>query len=267
MPIPLDIILVCILTVIIHFVAIISLSARIVGVRTKKISSSTSIFNIISLIAQFSNTIQAPLLTKYVEKGITLAQHNDFIFREIIFCATLGTCIGAFAVPTVHRFMKKGVEALYVHRSIFVLLTKSIRKSTFIVLKKSLTLPKIENVYRLKYYDDIPKKMILLNCLVYGFITVSVLSCLYAGYLNPNLRTTSLSMNGFSSGLATIGMLLFIEPYNATLTDKVVDGSVSESYFRRYLTFVIIARVFGTFLGQFLLIPLAKVIAVLVQWL
>jgi hypothetical protein len=256
-----NILLVCVLTSIIHFIGIISLSAKIVGTRTGRIASSASIFNIIIIISQFSNTIQAPLLTKTVENSIILGNSpNNLIFRCIIFSATIGSIIGALFIPTIHRFMEKGVNALYNNRSVFVVVIKSFSLSTITHFKKSFTIPKKSNFYRLNKYKDIYVELVLLNVIVYAFITVSVLSCLYAGYLNPNLRTTSLSMSGVAVSLGSIGMMLFIEPYHATLTDKVIDGSVAESFFRRHLTFVIIARIFGTILGQFIFIPLAWVI-------
>lgn len=262
------VVLACLLTGVIHFVGIVSLASRIVGTQTQKISSSTSIFHVISLFAQFSAAIQAPLLTKSMEKNIILGGAPDeTIFRVVILSATIGAILGAIAIPTVHRFMKKGVDALYLHSSIFMVVVKSFKLSTLRHLQQSLKLPALRNFIRLKEYQDLPLGIIFLNIFVYSFITVSVLSCLYAGYLNPNLRTTALSMNGFSIGLGAIGMLLFVEPYTATLTDKVIAGKVKDSYFRKYLSFVVIARIFGTLLGQLIFIPLAGVIIRLAEWL
>ena len=65
-----SIIIVCVLTAVIHLVNVAAVSARIVGVRTKKVGSSTSIFNIVLLLANFANAIQAPLLAKTIEKNI-----------------------------------------------------------------------------------------------------------------------------------------------------------------------------------------------------
>lgn len=258
----------CLLTCIIHFVGIGSLASRIVGTQTQKIASSNSIFQVISLFAQFSAAIQAPLLAKSIEKNIALGGTPDeSIFRAVIFSATLGAVLGAIAIPSMHRFMKKGVNALYLHNSIFTVIINSFKLSTLHHLKKSLKFPVALNFIRLKEYQDMPLGIIFLNIFVYSFITVSVLSCLYAGYLNPNLRTTALSMNGFSIGLGAIGMLLFVEPYTATLTDKVIAGKVKDSYFRKYLTFVVIARILGTLLGQLLFMPLAGVIIRLAEWL
>ncbi|MCD0468399.1 lipid II flippase family protein [Flavobacterium sp. JAS] len=263
-----SILLVCSLTSIIHFVAIVSLSAKIVGTRTGRIASSASIFNVVIVISQFSNTIQAPLLTKTIENSINQGNlPNNLMFRGIILSATIGCILGGLFIPTIHRFMERGVNALYNNRSIFVILIKSFRLETVIHFKRSFALPKKDNFFRLNRYKDIYIELVLLNVLVYAFITVSVLSCLYAGYLNPNLRTTSLSMSGVAVSLGAIGMMLFIEPYHATLTDKVIDGTVTESFFRRHLTFVVIARIFGTILGQFVFIPLAWMIVKLAEML
>ncbi|MDH4461518.1 MAG: DUF2837 family protein [Flectobacillus sp.] len=258
---PISLIIVCCLTLIIHFISIISLSARIVGTRTQRVASSASIFNIISLVAQFSNTIQGPLLAKSIEKSITTGQAPDhFIFRVIILSATVGCTLGGFAIPSIHRFMKRGVDSLYLHRSVFRVFMSALHIKTLTYFYESITIPSLKNLTNLKRYPDTPFGLIALNAFVYSFTTVSVLACLYAGFLNPNLRSTALSMTGVSIGLGSIGMMLFIEPYSATLTDKVIDGSITEGHFRRYITFIVIARTIGTLLAQFLIIPMAKFI-------
>ncbi len=251
-------ILVCFLTFFIHFFGIIGLSARFVGARTKKVASSSSLYNIVALLTSIANTIQAPLLANYIEKSINGGNSPEIsVFRLIIFSASIGAFCGAIFVPTMHRFMYKGVEKLYKFNSIFLVIKNGLRTKTARHLLESITIPNIQNIKNLLRYKDIPMGLIFLNIFVYAFMTVSVLACLYAGYLNPSLRATSLSLNGISNALATLGMILFIEPYNATLTDKVVDGSTSEAYFRRYFVFVVVARFLGTILGQLLLIPLS----------
>lgn len=259
---------VCLLTLIINFIGIVSLSARIVGTRTKRIASSFSLFNIISLVAQFSNTIQAPLLAKSVEKNILLNQEPNLTdFRQIILFATFGSILGGLAIPTMQRFMKKGVDSLYLRRSIFKVIIHSFKLRTITFFIESIKIPSTNNLKNLKNYQDIPKGMLLLNVFIYCFTTINVLTCLYAGYLNADLRATALSMTGFSVAIGSIAMLIFVEPYNATLTDKVIDGSVSEAYFRKYLMFIIIARIIGTFLSQFFLIPMAHIIIKISEWL
>ena len=261
-------VIVFILTLIINFIGIAALATRIVGVRTRKLASSSSLFNIILLVAQFARSLQAPLLTKFVETGIVRGEEpNDSIFRYTILAATLGSILGGLAIPSVQRFMEKGVNSLYRHHSVFMVVVKSFKITTIVHLKNSIKMPDKSNFLRLTNFSDMRVGVILLNIFVYSFTTVGALSCLYAGYLNPALRTTSLSMSGIANAAGTIGMLLFIEPYNSILTDKVVEGTVSDGYFRRYLSLVVLARCFGTFLGLFLLVPLARLITALASFL
>jgi hypothetical protein len=110
-----------------------------------------------------------------------------------------------------------------------------------------------------------PKKIILLNVVITSLTTISVLACLYAGYINPDLRTTSLSLNGFIVGVSTVLFLLVIEPHLGITADKVINGLYSEVYFRRYLTFVVIARILGTGLSFLFLIPLAHLVVLLAK--
>ncbi|MDP1844474.1 MAG: DUF2837 family protein [Sediminibacterium sp.] len=251
-------VLVCGLTILIHFIGIISLAARIVGTRTHKLGTTLSLFNLISVISNVANTLQAPLLTKSIEHSINLGITPEIInFRYIIFCATIGTILGAIAIPTVHRFMEKGVLILYSKGSVFSVFASAFRVKTFTHFIKSCTIPRLENIYRLKRFKDLNRTIIFLNVLVYAFLTVSVVSCLYAGCLNPNYRTTSLSLSGIAVGIGSLCFIVFIEPYNYSLTDKVIDGAETESFFRRHIVYVVVARITGTIMGQLLFLPLS----------
>jgi hypothetical protein len=45
------------------------------------------------------------------------------------------------------------------------------------------------------------------------------------------------------------------------MTDDVVLGKTSESRFRRYIVYMVFARVIGTVIAQIILIPAARIIA------
>lgn len=253
--------LVCILTMIIHFIAIIGLSARVVGTRTKKLGSSISLFNLLIIISSFAQTLQLPLLTKSIESSINSGVIPEIInFRIILFFSTGGAFLGAFFLPTAHRFMAKGVDVMYVKGSVLDVIIYSLKPSIIRVFLNCLTVPRIENLYRLKRFKDLNVNIIFLNAIVYAFVTVSVIACLYAGCMDTNYRTTALALSGIAVGIGSLCMLLFIEPYNSTLTDKVIDGSVSEAFFRRHLVFIILARIFGTIIAQIILFPIANLI-------
>jgi hypothetical protein len=104
-----------------------------------------------------------------------------------------------------------------------------------------------------------------MNLIITALLTVSVLACLYAGYLNPELRTTCLSMNGFIVGLSVILSMLITEPHLSILGDKVAFQGMDEGYFRRYLGLVVVARLVGSGLSFLLLVPMAKFVVFLAQ--
>jgi uncharacterized protein (DUF2062 family) len=121
------------------------------------------------------------------------------------------------------------------------------------------------NFIRLYDYKKQPYNVLIITVLVYSFASNNVLACLYAGVLNPEYRLTAVSLNGISVAIGTLGILLFIEPYNATITDKVIEGKTTKAYFRKYLSFLILARFIGTLLAQFTFIQLAKLIAIIAE--
>jgi hypothetical protein len=100
-----------------------------------------------------------------------------------------------------------------------------------------------------------------MNVVAVAIITVGVLSSLYAGYINPDFRTTASSLSAVINGISTILMFVFIDPFLSIMTDDVVLGKTRESVFRRYIVYMVIARVIGTLIAQFIFIPSSKIIA------
>jgi hypothetical protein len=94
-----------------------------------------------------------------------------------------------------------------------------------------------------------------------SIFTIGVLSALYAGYINPDYRTTASSLSAIINGVATILMFIFIDPFLSIMTDDVVLGKTKESIFRKYIVYMVFARVLGTILAQFILLPSSRLIA------
>jgi hypothetical protein len=229
-------------------------------------AATYSVYNIIFLMARFANTLQAPLLSKRVELSILQNEPIDYyLFYSLIFFSFLGGVAGAFSIPTMQRFMAKAVEKAHAKNAIYQLLTGIYKKSTLKHLRQSLKLPNVDNFRRLIRINDLPIGIISMNLIITALLTVSVLACLYAGYLNPELRTTCLSMNGFIVGLSVILSMLITEPHLSILGDKVAFQGMDEGYFRRYLGLVVVARLVGSGLSFLLLVPMAKFVVFLAQ--
>lgn len=253
--------LVALFTFVIHLISTLSLSVRIVGLRTSRWAVSFALFNVMVLVSRLANTFQAPLLARTVETNISVGHYNELgTFRWIIGFATLATMTGALLFPSFQRLMSKAVERYYHHRSFPKLLLNSLSYTTVRQIPAHLKWPDRANWRQLTVERNVPAQMLVLNVLSNGILTVGVLASLYAGYLNPDLRATAVSMAGVINGIATILLVIFIDPDIALLCDEVVEKRHSEGYFRRYISLILLARLAGTVLAQFLLVPFAHLI-------
>lgn len=259
----LQIILVLIFTLIIHLISTLSYSVRIVGIRTRKIAISFALFNIMVLISRTSNSFQAPLLAKWIENNINNGINPGTLeIRLILIATTFATIIGGLLIPTFQRLLSNSVEKFSIHKSVPRLILYAFTKSGIIQFKKELKLPDRNNFSIDKsLWTNFPVKIFFYNILAVAILTVGVLSSLYAGFIEPDLRTTSSTLSAVVNGLATILMFVFIDPYLSGLTDDVIEGKFSEIGFRKIIRLMILSRIIGTIVAQLLLVPFSKFIA------
>ena len=262
-----QILIVVALTFVINLISTLSYSVRIAGIRTGRIAVSLSLFNILVLVSRTSNSFQAPLLAKHIEKNIDA---NSFAsaeteFRFLLLAATLASIAGAFLIPTFQRLFGRAVLAFSVYRSVPRLLLHSFSKAGILYIRDSLKVPVRGNLTQIGDVRHFPLWTLVFNTIAVSILTVGVFSSLYAGYLNPDLRVTSNSLSSIINGMATMLMFVFIDPSLSIMTDDVMEGKTSDSFFRRFVTLLVGTRVIGTLAAQLMLVPAAKVIAVVAR--
>ena len=256
-----EIIFVCLFTAVLHFVGTVVYAVRIVGLRTRKFSVAYIFFNFFSILARIATSLQAPLLAKYVEKKIITGQHQSLaVFYIIILFAAFGAFTGGFAIPSFQRFAGLAVDSFYYRRSVIKVLLRLFGGNLLKHIKNSITKPVSENYTRLFNWHGVPSRIMFINMIVSAFSTISVLCCLYAGYLHPELRSTTTAFTGFTTGMALVLSLLFVDPQIALLSDEVFAGNNTEAQFRRFITVVVFTKFMGTLLSLLLLVPMAYII-------
>ncbi|WP_338874286.1 lipid II flippase Amj family protein [Spirosoma sp. SC4-14] len=254
------------LSFLINLISTLSYSIRIVGIRTRKIAVSFALFNVLVLISRTANGFQAPILANVVEK--TIYYHNPdpiSVFYWILWTTSLATLIGALLIPSFQRLFSYAVIHFSRHKSIPSLVLAGFSPAGFHLIRTSITTPDLGNISQIKSKEAIPWKVFAFNVIAVAVLTVGVLASLYAGYLKPELRTTSSNLSSVINGLATILMFLFIDPYLSILTDEVTEGKYRESSFRRQVVLMVIARLLGTFLAQILFLPAAQLIVMVAE--
>ncbi len=257
------IILVVCFTFIVHFINTLTYSIRIVGIRTGKIAVSFALFNIVVLVSRTANTLQAPLLAKTIENNIKFGSPAGLIddFRLILLSTTVGSILGALFIPTFQRIYSKAVKSFDVYRSVPKLLLHSFSKAGIKQFKNNIKIPSKNTIKQIKNIKDIPIKIIIFNTMAVSLLTAGVLSSIYAGILEPEFRTTASTLSSMITGIATVLLFVFIDPYLSIMTDDVIEGKQSEGYFRRCVSFMVVSRILGTILAQFIFLPAAKLIA------
>lgn len=250
------------LTFLINLITTLSYSVRIVGIRTGRIAVSFALFNILVLISRTANGFQAPLLASTIEKNINGGYGPNLMdFRLIILSCTVATLLGGLLIPTFQRLLSVAVEKFSIYKSVPKVLFHSFTKTGITSIKENFVIPSSKNISSIDLVIDFPWKVFLMNIVAVAIITIGVLSSLYAGYFNPEFRTTASSLSALINGFATILMFVFIDPFLSVMTDDVVLGKTRESLFRKYIVYMVFARVLGTLIAQLMLIPAAKLIS------
>jgi hypothetical protein len=255
--------IICLLTFGINLIGTLAYSARIAGVRTRRIAMSFALFNILVLVSRTSNSFLGPFLAKRIETRISggggEALYADF--QLVLLSATLAVALGIGLVPTGQRLFAKAIGYFQQHRSTAKMVMKTATPTGLKAVRDALHPPSLTHLKNLKLDKGVGWGVLLANCLAQALITVGVVASLYAGYLNPEFRVTASQLSAVINGLATILLFALIDPQLSVMTDDAVEGRVSEALFRRTIVWISVSRLAGTILAQVLLLPSAQVIA------
>ena len=259
--------IICALTFIIHLIGTLAYSVRIAGTRTRRIALSLSLFNVLILVSRTSNSFQAPLLAKRVERNIAAGVMTGVgDFRWLLGSATAATLVGALLIPTFQRLLSRWVTAIGDRRSWRGVFRRLASPAIVAHIRDSIALPRWNNVGALRR-QPVPWAIAVVNTFAMAIWSVGVFAALYAGYLRPDLRVTASQMSAVVNGIATILMFAFLDPYLSLMTDEVAAGKLGEPYFRRSVVVLTGTRLAGTMLAQVILVPAALCIVAAAEWL
>lgn len=270
---------VALLTCLIHLINTLIYSVRPAGVLTRRLATAYSLFNVVFLLAQTANMLQAPLLSSIVEQAINRGQkaagaltHNvvqtpfyqhelaslNTDIRMVILAATLGTLVGTIFIPS---FIKVFIKAIMVFDQ-----TKSVPKMVLSFLspggvKKQLNGFKVPDTGTFretrKHKANLPKTFLFLNFFVTGIYTTGVLSALYAGALFPEFRATATLLSGIINGFATIMFATVVDPTAAMITDQALREERPEQDVKKMSLYLGLTRMGGTLFAQLIFVPAA----------
>lgn len=274
-------IVIIILTVAVHMIYTLAYSVRLAGVRTQRLLTALSLYNIIYLMASVSGTIQIPLLNSLLEHGIkdSAAQAgimisteqfiNMDIYREllvafersirlVIAASTLGTLLGVVLIPVFVRISVKATRLFEENGSVLrtffgLIFIRQVWRLNTARLLFPFPYSSIRRIIGQKLV--IPKHFLFINIIVTGLYTTGMLSPLYAGALFPDFRSTAAMLSAVVNGFASVLMAIVVEPTASSITDEALRGERGERDVKQMTFYLALTRLMGTIFAQVLFLP------------
>lgn len=254
---------------IIHSIETLAYAVRLSGARVKMIASALSLFNIMVMISRLANMMQQPFTGSLID---TAPSNNaqEFVatqFRFLIGASTVGTIFGIILLPTFIALFSRAIIHLSEEKGSVPSLFKRIFSLQYI--KRGIThfnLPKFSYVKDTKI-KDVPIRLFLVNMIITAIYTIGVLSALYAALLTPERASTAIMASGLINGVATILLVIFIDPKVSVVADDVVNHKGSYQKLKNISLMMVASRLLGTLLAQLFFIPGAKYIAWFTQFI
>lgn len=258
-----QLLIICLLTAAINLIGTLAYSARIAGVRTRRIAMSFALFNILVLVSRTSNSFLGPFLAKRIETRLASGGGDALLgdFRLVLASASVAVFVGILLVPTGQRLFAAAIGHFQAHRSTGKLVLRMASPAGLRTVRQAIAIPSLKHLQGFTRDRGVSFSVLLANCLAQALIVVGVLASLYAGFLNPQFRVTASQLSAVVNGFATILLFALIDPQLSVMTDDVVEGRIEEARFRRTIVWISISRLVGTLLAQVLFVPSALAVA------
>ncbi|WLR57279.1 lipid II flippase Amj family protein [Mesobacillus subterraneus] len=248
---------------IIHSIETLAYAVRLSGARVKMIASALSLFNIMVIVSRLANMMQQPFTGSLIDnapKENTL-EFVEAQYRILIGASTVGTIFGILLLPSFIALFSRAIILLSEEKGSVPTLMKRIFSIKYIRRGLThLTLPKFTYL-RDTNVKDIPIRLFFVNMFITAIYTIGVLSALYAALLAPEREITATMASGLINGIATILLVIFIDPKLSVMADDVVNQRGSYNKLKSLSIMMVTSRLFGTILAQALFIWGAKYIA------
>nr|WP_236838780.1 lipid II flippase Amj family protein [Caldalkalibacillus salinus] len=261
--------LISVFIILIHTIETLAYGTRLSGARIGFLALSLSLFNMLVIVSRMGNMVQQPFTGSLID----VAPHVDTLtyvsqqFRVIIGAATFGTLLGAILLPTFVALFSRAVLHLHQEKgSIPALLRSSLHIRIWKRVGRHIKWPTLAFVNKLNL-KAMPVSFFLMNMLITAIYTIGVLSALYAALLAPDRAATAIMASGLVNGIATVLLVVFIDPKVSLLADEVHRNQGRYLTLRDVTGMLVISRVCGTLLAQLLFIPAAHYIAWLTRFI
>lgn len=232
---------------------------KLVVYKNKQYNLTNTVYNMFSVFIKMFVTFQAPLLGVLIDVSITNKVMPIRDFRLVLFGSALGALLAILFMPTFLNLFPAIVNKVATKGSATSGLVASLAGAKKYKLKELVKLPSrsmFKDVKSLWHF----KWIILANLIVQAIYSVSMYSAYLASYYRPESRLSIAGFSGTINSVASILLLVWLEPRISLLTDEVYQGKKEYVLLKRLVLVLVLTKLLGALLGQVLLVPASEII-------
>jgi hypothetical protein len=260
------------INVVIQAIQIGAYAARLAGVRTGRVATSISLFNLFvtaSRLATLVYTLMLGPLADHAGYAVRVApiseipsiQHAfELQLRLIILAGTAGTLLGSLLLPMFTYMYVRGVRSFERTRSLPHSLVKLFYPSVALEIVRHIRIPSLREILSFSP-RHIPKRLLVFNVVVTGIYAIGVVAAYYASVLAPSVARTAIGTSGLINGIGTVAFTFFVDPTSSIIVDEAVKGERPHEDVKAMVFYLALTAIIGWILSQFILWPSAAFIS------
>ncbi|HKU66474.1 MAG TPA: DUF2837 family protein [Candidatus Baltobacteraceae bacterium] len=256
-------------------------AARLAGVRTGRIATSISLFNLFVTASRLATLVYTLMLGPLSDKAgnavktlvsahpqlpgagaqIAHIQHTfEWQLRLIIVAGTVGTILGSLMLPMFTYLYVRGVRSFEQTKSLPHSLARLADPRVLWDVLTHLRLPHYREIFSFST-QNIPRRLLVFNVVVTGIYAIGVVAAYYASVLDVNVARTAIGISGIVNGIGTIAFTFFVDPTSSIIVDEAVKGERPHDEVKAMVFYLSVTAILGWVVSQALLWPAAWIIS------
>ena len=270
------------INVLVQAIQIGAYAARLAGVRTGRIATSISLFNLFVTASRLATLVYTLMLGPLSDgagnavKALTPKAGHELLpaaanaigqiqgtfewqLRFIIIAGTIGTILGSLLLPMFTYMYVRGVRSFERTKS---LPHSMVRLFDPRVIGDILAHVRMPSLTELRSFSakNIPRRLLIFNVIVTGIYAIGVVAAYYASVFDVNVARTAIGISGIINGIGTIAFTFFVDPTSSIIVDEAVKGERPHSDVKSMVFYLSLTAILGWLLSQLLLWPSAEII-------
>lgn len=261
------------INVVIQAIQIGAYAARLAGVRTGRVATSISLFNLFVTASRLATMVYTLMLGPLADRAgnavrtappalVPVAQHTfELQLRAIILAGTVGTIVGALLLPMFTYMFTRGVRSFERTHSLPHSLARLFSPPVIWEILRHIRLPSWREI-RSFSPRHIPRRLLIFNVVVTGVYAIGVVAAYDASVLAPSVARTAIGISGLINGIGTVAFTFFVDPTSSIIVDEAVKGERPHEDVKSMVFYLALTAIIGWILSQFILWPSAEAIKI-----